>query len=97
MYLASSKDILFIVLAFSVLWLTIFISWTLYYLIGILRDARQTVHGIKKAADAVENAMGHLKGKFEALLNIVSIIGEALKGFMLHADDGEERRRRKKE
>jgi len=82
MYFATSKDILFIVLAFAVLWLAIFLSWAIYYLVGILKDARDTVHGVKKAADAIESAAGHLKGKFESLLNIVSVIGDGFRMFM---------------
>ncbi len=82
MYFATSKDILFIVLAFAVLWLAIFLSWALYYLIGILRDARDTVHGVKKAADAIESAAGHVKDKMGAFMNIASIGVEAVKTIM---------------
>ncbi len=82
MYFATSKDVLFIVLAFAVLWLAIFLSWAIYYLIGILKDARDTIHGVKKAATAIESAAGHLKGKFESLLNIVSVMGDGFRMFM---------------
>jgi len=82
MYLASTKDVLFIVLAFAVLWLAIFLSWAIYYLIGILKDARDTVHGIKKAADAVEAAAGQVKSKFGSFMNIASIGAEGMKIFM---------------
>jgi hypothetical protein len=82
MYLSTSKDILFIVLAFAVLWLAIFLSWAIYYLIGILKDARDTVHGIKKAADAVEAAAGQVKTKFGSFMNIASIGAEGMKIFM---------------
>ena len=82
MYLSTSKDILFIVLAFAVLWLAIFLSWTLYYLICILKDARDTVHGIKKAADAIESAADRVKDKMGAFANIASIGAEGVKIFM---------------
>jgi hypothetical protein len=82
MYLSTSKDILFIVLAFVALWLAIFLSWTLYYLIGILKDARDTVHGVKKAADAIETAAGQIKTKFGAFMNVASIGAEGMKMFM---------------
>jgi hypothetical protein len=82
MYLSTSKDILFIVLAFSVLWLAIFLSWTLYYLICILKDARDTVHGIKKAADAIESAADRVKDKMGAFMNLASIGAEGVKIIM---------------
>ena len=75
MYFSSSKDVLFIVLAFAVLWLAIFLSWALYYLICILKDAKDTIHGVRRAASAIESAAGHFKGEFESLLNIVSVMG----------------------
>lgn len=93
MYLATSKDILFIVLAFAVLWLAIFLSWALYYLIGILRDARDTINGVRKAADAIESAASHVKDKMGAFMNIASIGVEAVKGFM---DSRGERKSRRK-
>jgi hypothetical protein len=86
MYFATSKDVLFIILAFAVLWLAIFLSWALYYLICILRDARDTVHGVRRAANAIESAAGHFKGKFESLLNIVSVMGEGFQMFMNRND-----------
>lgn len=82
MYLATSKDILFIVLAFAVLWLAIFLSWALYYLIAILKDARDTVNGIKKASDAIESAACHVKDKMGAFMNIASIGVDGVKMFM---------------
>jgi uncharacterized protein YoxC len=86
MYFSSSKDVLFIVLAFAVLWLAIFLSWALYYLICILKDAKDTVHGVRRAANAIESAAGHFKGKFESLLNIVSVMGEGFQMFMNRND-----------
>jgi len=94
MYLATSKDILFIVLAFAVLWLAIFLSWTLYYLICILKDARDTVHGVKKAADAIESAAGHIKDKMGAFVNIASIGAEGIKIFMDKAMAAKGKKRR---
>jgi len=70
------------VLAFVALWLAIFLSWTLYYLVCILRDARDTVNGVKKAADAIESAAGHVKDKLGAFMNIASIGAEGVKIFM---------------
>ena len=95
MYFSTSKDILFIVLAFAVLWITIFLSWTLYYLICILKDAKDTIRGVRKATDAVEAAASHLKDKFGALLNIVSVMGDGIKIFLENM--GETKPKRKKE
>ncbi len=46
--LNTSQDLLYLVGAFAVLWLTIFLCWFFYYLILILRDVRQTTLDIKE-------------------------------------------------
>ncbi len=52
--LNTSKDLLLIVLAFCILWLTCFISWALYYMIVILRTAAGFVEDMKRRIDSVD-------------------------------------------
>ncbi len=94
MYFATSKDVLFMVLAFVAIWLTIFLSWALYYLICILKDAKDTIRGVRKATDAVEAAASHLKDKFGALLNIVSVMGDGIRAFLEHVGEDKGRKKR---
>ena len=47
--LETSKDFLFIVLAFCILWVTIFISWILFYVIKIFRNSSKAVEMVQEA------------------------------------------------
>lgn len=71
--LETSKDLFYIVLAFCVLWLTVFLCWALYYFIRMLKQMSEVMKDIKDRIERVSNVMNFLKSK------IVSI---GLKGIM---------------
>ena len=50
----SSQDLLYLVLAFCVLWFTIFLCWALYYVIMFLRDVRNTSEAVRGAAEGLK-------------------------------------------
>jgi hypothetical protein len=58
MFIETSKDLLFVVLAFCVLWLTVFISWLLYYVIAIVRDAESLVRQVRGAVTKIDQLAG---------------------------------------
>ena len=80
MYLESSKDILFLVLAFCVLWFTAFLCWALYYVITILRDASNAVSEIRDRIAAIDDAVRMVREKVESSLGS---FGVAASGFKL--------------
>ena len=55
MFIETSKDLLYVVLAFCVLWLTVFLSWLLYYVIAIVRDAESLIKQVKGAVEKVDS------------------------------------------
>jgi hypothetical protein len=74
----TSKDLLYVVLAFSVLWLTIFISWTLYYVIMMLRHANQLLASFREKVEKVSQAVEKIKEKFENTSAYLGLIGKAV-------------------
>lgn len=66
MYLESSKDILFLVLAFCALWFTAFVCWLLWYVISILRDVSRVIEEIHEKISAIDRAVHAAKDRFEA-------------------------------
>jgi biopolymer transport protein ExbB/TolQ len=80
MYLESSKDILFLVLAFCILWFTAFLCWALYYVITILRDASNAVSEIRDRIAAIDDAVRMVREKIESSLGS---FGVAASGFKL--------------
>ncbi len=69
---------LYVVLAFSVLWLTIFISWMLYYVIMMLRQANLLVTSFKEKVEKVSQAIERIREKFDHSSAYLGIIGKAV-------------------
>lgn len=79
MYLESSKDILYLVLAFSVLWFTAFVCWALYYVITILRDASNAVSEIRDRIAAIDDAVRMVREKVESTFGSFGIAATGIK------------------
>ena len=61
----NSSDILYLVIAFCVLWLTIFMSWVIYYMAMILREFKKIIGDVRKKIELVESLIVALKEKLE--------------------------------
>lgn len=61
--LENSKDLLNIVIAFCVLWLTIFICWVIYYFAMILKRVYQVMETFTKTLDAIRDFFEKTKEK----------------------------------
>lgn len=74
----SSKDLLYVVLAFSVLWLTIFLLWVLYYVIMMLRQMNQVIKNFRETAEKISHAVEKIKEKFECTSAYLGLIVKAV-------------------
>ena len=79
MLIETSKDLLFVVLAFCVLWLTVFLSWLLYYVIALARDAESLVRQIKGAVEKVDSLAHAMHDKMERSAASLTLIAQAVK------------------
>lgn len=79
MFIESSKDLLFVVLAFSVLWLTIFLSWLLYYAMAIVRDTEHLVKQIRDAVEKVDELAHSAHEKMERSAASFTLVSQAIK------------------
>jgi len=77
--ISETKDILYLILAFCVLWFTIFVCWLLYYFIAIMREARGMTKDVRSQINRFLSAFDTLKEKFERSLNIFAGIAEGVK------------------
>ena len=74
----SSKDILFLVIAFCILWLTIFTAWIFYYAAMILK---QIFHIIKEAENKIEiidELINMMREKIEHSVSYLVLITEGI-------------------
>lgn len=79
----TSKDLLFVVLAFCVLWLTVFLSWLLYYVIAIVRDAESLVKQMKHAVEKVDSLAHAVHEKMERSAASMTLIATAVKDLIV--------------
>ncbi len=98
MFLTTSKDILFIVLAFCALWLTVFLSWLLYYWISISRDVEHLLRQGRRAIETVDNLTHAAYEKFEHSAASLTLIAQAVKELVVWAvQERAKKPKRKKE
>jgi hypothetical protein len=79
----TSKDLLFVVLAFCVLWLTVFLSWLLYYVIAIVRDAESLVKQMKCAVEKVDSLAHAVQDKMEKSAASMTLVASAVKDLIV--------------
>ncbi|MFH1610655.1 MAG: hypothetical protein ABIA91_02080 [Patescibacteria group bacterium] len=63
--LETSLDLLYIIIAFCILWLTIFICWWLFYIVMIIRRVYQIIKTIKEKLKLIDELTQTAKNKLE--------------------------------
>jgi len=74
-----SKDILYLVLAFCVLWLTFFITWLVYYLVAAARQLYRASQIVKEQTSEVAGIIKKIKLAIELPTSIISLLIEGFK------------------
>ncbi|MBU0545832.1 hypothetical protein KKA13_01085 [Patescibacteria group bacterium] len=78
----SSRDILYIVLSFCVLWVTVFLCWTFFYFIRILRNALRIVEEFRTRIQFLTEAVDCVRGKVETMSEILSLVTNGVTGYV---------------
>lgn len=79
MVIETSKDLLFVVLAFCAMWLTIFLSWLLYYVIVVIRDTKTLIRFTREAAEKIDALAHAAHEKMERSAASFTLIAQAVK------------------
>jgi CHASE3 domain sensor protein len=75
----TSGDLLNIVLAFCVLWFTIFVVWFIYYLAMMMRQAYKMTKEMHDRINKVDEIFQTVKDKIEHSASYLVLIGEGVK------------------
>ncbi len=59
----TTRDIFWIVLSFCVLWFTLFVSWMVYYLAMILKEARKIIKFFSTILEKIDEVISIVKEK----------------------------------
>ena len=65
--LETSQDLFYVVLAFCILWFTVFMCWALYYFIKMLKQTNELLEDIKHRITQASNVFTFLKSIRETL------------------------------
>jgi len=76
--LENSKDLLYIVLSFSILWLTVFLCWLIYYLVSILRGANNMMEELRDRFRGIEEAIRTMRDKMEHATTSFAFVSEGI-------------------
>jgi hypothetical protein len=76
--LNNSLDLLYIIIAFCLLWFTLFVCWWLFYLILIIRNVYLITHGIRKKLKAIEEISLQAKDRFEKTAAYIDLAADGL-------------------
>lgn len=93
---STSKDILYIVLSIAILWITVFFCWLLYYFVAIMREMRGSVKDIRDKIHRLDDAVCHIKEKFERSISVFSVTGEAIKQLVSYLAEKKKEKKEKK-
>ena len=96
----TSRDLLNIVIAFCILWLTIFIAWFIYYLAMIMRQSFHIIKEMRDRLHKVDEVIQSIKEKIEHSTSYLMLIGEGVKKLVEvikeHTEKGKKKGKRKK-
>lgn len=78
-------DILYIVLAFSALWISAAIFWFVYQAARILRNVNAAVDEARDKIGKIESAITGIKDRFDTMSGPAAILIETIKGVVGYA------------
>lgn len=97
MFLESSKDILYLALAFCALWFTVFVCWALWYVISILRDASNVVEEVHDRVRAIDETIKSLREKIEHSAGYLGMMATGVKAIIAYMERRKEKMMEKAE
>ena len=82
MLINSSQDLLYIVLALSILWFTIFLCWLLYQAARILKNANDIVESVTEKLELISEAVHFIRDKVDTMSSHMGVVGRLASGFV---------------
>lgn len=92
--LYTSQDLLYIVLAFCILWLTIFFSWVLYYIAMILRDAYRMFGEMKQRLESIDKFISVFTEKLEHTSSYLALLVDGFGKLVTYLQDKKGKKKR---
>lgn len=78
MLLENSRDLLNIVLAFAIVWLTVFLCWLLYYVVMVFKNTKEMIEEVRGRFRAIEEGIRAIRERFEHASASLTFISEGV-------------------
>ena len=82
MLIETSKDILYLVISFCVLWVTVFLCWMFYYVTRILKNANQIVEEFRMRLQILTDTINYIRGKVEHISGLMTLATDGVGGLV---------------
>lgn len=82
--LENSIDLVWIALAFAILWISIFVGWGAYYLAMILRDVSRVTASVRKKMAIIDQILETIKKKVDTTANYLPPLLEGITKLVGH-------------
>ena len=69
----TPQDVLYLVISFCVIWVTIFLCWTFYYLMRLLRTTSQIVDEFRTRLQALTETINYVRGKVDHMSGLMTL------------------------
>ncbi|MFC1787698.1 hypothetical protein ACFLZY_00565 [Patescibacteria group bacterium] len=90
-------DILYIVLAFCILWMSAGLFWLIWQIASILKNINDTVGFARDKMDNIEKAIVSMKNRFDKMGTVASVLVEGAKGLIEYGMEKRAEKKTKKE
>lgn len=78
----TSKDILYLVISFCILWLTVFLCWSLYHFGKVLKNANEVVEEFRARMDALTHAIDFVRHRIEQISDLMTLATKGVSGYV---------------
>ena len=69
----TPQDVLYLVISFCVIWVTIFLCWTFYYLMRLLRTTSKIVDEFRTRLQALTETINYVRGKVDHMSGLMTL------------------------
>ncbi|PKL72470.1 hypothetical protein CVV26_01430 [Candidatus Kuenenbacteria bacterium HGW-Kuenenbacteria-1] len=92
----TSQDLLFIVLAFCALWITILLCWGLFYFIAMLRDTYKITKNVNRKIEAFGELIEALKNRVTSMGAFLTLFSHGFSALIDHIKEKKEQEKEDK-
>ena len=94
--LETSKDLLYIIISFSILWLTVFLCWMIYYVAMLLRQAYDLTRTFREKLEKVDALVDFAKSKLDRSSSHMALMAEGVGQLVKYLVDKKTTKNKKK-